>query len=374
MEPRYEALLPLGRGGLSQVYFGVLHGARGYVRPVVLKVAIGGEDGDEALVREAHVSSRLNHPNLVHVYELFQGDLGLTLAMEYSPGISLHTLVRALAHEGVRMPWAVAARIVADAARGLAHAHRARDDDGRPLGILHRDVSLANLLVTEDGFTKVLDFGIARSALAAVTALDVVKGTVGYMSPEQARGETLTSRTDVFSLGVVLHELLSGRPLFSSADPHAAMQAVVTAPIPPLPTDLPPSLHDIVAHMLVRDPSHRTSTMDALADGLEIAATGWGGSSRDVAMLLASECGSILTQRRDHVRALLAGGRAALPRRRAEHAGTLMLLESAFDIAIPESISAEHPPLDEGVDTFVDHGDETTLDPPEGVLPPRRPR
>ncbi|RLB55873.1 MAG: hypothetical protein DRJ42_05020 [Deltaproteobacteria bacterium] len=339
---RYDALLPLGSGPLAQVAFGVLRGARGYRRPIVLKRAIvGSPEAEEALTREAHVAARLNHPNLIHVYELFEQSGQLILAMEYAAGPSLLVLRERVAAGGGRMPWAVAARIVADAARGLSHAHRARDDQGAPLGIIHRDVSPKNLVVTEDGITKVLDFGIARSAFASVTRVAVVKGTLGYLSPEQATGAPLSQRTDVFSLGTVLVELLTGRSLFQGADARATMEAVLRVPVPPLPPELPPSVGDVVAAMMARDPSHRTVALDHVADTLEAASANSGGSHRDVAAFVEAECGALLAHRRDRVRALLGGDDAAPPRLTGnDETSTLVLLEAALGAP---SLDEEHP-------------------------------
>lgn len=359
---RYVTVVRLGPGGMSELSLGVLLGAAGYRRPVVLKRARGA-DAEElaaarrALVREAHVAAMLNHPNVVHVYELTEGAEGLTLAMEYLPGVSVQGLLAHLEREGGALAWPIAARIVADAARGLAHAHRARAADGRPLDVVHRDVSPKNLVVTEDGITKVVDFGIAHSALREDTAHVMVKGTAGYLSPEQARGDEVDWRSDVFSLGIVLYELASGRNPFVRPRVDQTMSAIVNEAAPQLPDELPAPMRDLAARMVAKHPSHRRLEMSEVADLLETLAIGHGGGHRDVAALLVAELGAQLEGRRARVRDLLAGASieapaAALP----EHTGTIVLLEHVLDHAVV-SISDEHRPLggaDEISDTIAD--------------------
>jgi len=333
----YIPLLRLGSGGMSDVYFGVLRGAEGFQRAVVLKRALSEEltgmaGGREALAFEAHVGAALAHPNIVHIYELLDAPEGLMLAMEYLPGVSVATLMRRLVTQQARPPWPIAARIVADAARGLDHAHHARGVDNEPLGVVHRDVSPGNLLVTDDGITKVLDFGIARHAMREVTKETVVKGTPGYLAPEQVYAHPLDWRADVFSLGVVLHELLSGRPLFHRQDLRETFHAIVAAPIGRPPSDVPDDVADVVQLMLARDRDHRRVTMGEVADRLEIAATGRGGSHRDVAALLRAELGERLDRRSSNVRKLLSG---VVPRASRAGAGvdgsTMFLIESSLD-------------------------------------------
>lgn len=376
---RYLTLVHLGPGGMSELSLGVLLGAAGYRRPVVLKRARGA-DAEEltaarrALVREAHVAAMLNHPNVVHVYELTEGSEGLTLAMEYLPGVSVQGLLAHLEREGGELPWPVAARIVADAARGLAHAHKARGADGRPLGVVHRDVSPKNLLVTEDGITKVVDFGIASSALREDTAHVMVKGTAGYLSPEQARGGDVDWRSDVFSLGIVLHELATGRNPFVRGRIDQTMSAIVNEAAPPLPDVLPAPLRDLGARMLAKQPSHRRLDMSEIADVLETLAIGHGGGHRDVAALLVAELGPQLEGRRARVRDMLAGASVAAPQAAlSEHTGTIVLLEHVLDHAVV-SISDQHRPLggpDEISDTIADDSYENAETTPRKSKGPR---
>ncbi len=302
----------LGRGGMADVYFGALKGAEGFIRPVVLKRAVGGrgataEQAREGLIQESRLCGLLNHPHVVHIYDLFESEQGLTLAMEYVQGTSLQSLVELLREEGGQIPWAVASRMGADVARGLHHAHHATAPDGSPLAVIHRDVSPKNLLITEDGVTKVADFGIARSSLRELTATAIVKGTPSYFSPEQARGEPLDWRTDVFSLGVVLHELFSQHYLFLKASPIATMKAILRESPPPLPDTIPRTVRTLVKHMLTKRVDQRELSMGEVADTLETAIAGRGGSERDVAQFLQAECSAQIQARRQRVSELLTG-------------------------------------------------------------------
>jgi len=227
---RYQRLARLASGGTADIYVGILSGAAGYEKPVVLKRARGSKGtglGNDGLLREGLIGAALNHPNVIHVYELTELDGELHLVMELIEGISLEALQSELALTGGSIPWPVAARIARDAALGLDHAHRATDPKGYPLEVIHRDVSPKNLVVQRSGVTKVVDFGIARSTLSELTREPVVKGTASYLSPEQAVGDPLGPSTDVFSLGIVLHEMVSGLPLFQRDDLRQTMTAIV---------------------------------------------------------------------------------------------------------------------------------------------------
>jgi len=353
MEGRYKLLMPLGAGAMGEVFFGVLHGVAGYRRPVVLKRARPSESGARAaLIGEARVASALNHPNVVHVYELCDGPDGLVLAMEYLPGVSLRSLTDRTQALDSTIPWAIGCRIVADAARGLHHAHRARGPDGAPLAIVHRDVNPGNLLVSEEGLTKVVDFGIARSTLRSMSGL--VRGTLGYLSPEQASGAAVDAGSDVFSLGVVLHELLKGERLFPGATVLESVTSIMKDPIPDLHRRVPGPVADIVARMLVRPVERRSIQMEEVAEGLEAVCTPQGGAHRDVAALLRAVCGVQLEHRRALVRQVLGN---PVPMNPSEVLGnddsTLAIIDVAFDRSLP--VTGTH------TDTDLEFDDEDTV-------------
>ena len=305
---RYRPVVRLGVGGMAEIWLGVLEGARRIRKPVVLKKPLGGYQGaqdEDSLAAEAALTSQLSHPNIVHAYELVETHDGLMLAMEYLYGLSLRQIQDHFALERARLDWPVALRIAIDAAQGLHHAHRLVGDDGRSLGIIHRDVSPDNLMVTEQGATKVLDFGIATLGGEQSEHLRV-KGTLGYLSPEQVRGDSLDCRTDIFSLGVVLHEMLTGRRLFDRETPSAAARAPIEGEIPSLDPSLPAAVRATVQRMLTRTASERERSLAAVIADLEASLPLGRGATRDVAAMLRAELGPRLDRRRRALRRLLS--------------------------------------------------------------------
>ena len=340
---RYVPLLRLGVGALADIYLGLLRGPAGFERVVVLKRALASAvaNADEAigaLVAEARIVGSLQHPNVVAVHELVETPEGMTLVLEYLPGISVHGLLSATRRQGTTIPWPMACRIIADAARGLDHAHRAKDVHGRSLGVVHRDVTPRNMLVTEEGITKMVDFGIARAqpvdGARKRTKPGYFKGTAAYCSPEQIRGRALDARSDVFSLGVVLHELLSGQPLFHRPDREETFRAILQGPTP-APPQGSSIVKDLLVSMLARDVQHRTITMGEVADLLESAildtrSDAWC-SHASLRMWLEAEVGESMERRRERVRSLVAAGIRG-PDSEAFHDGhTLVTLEAALD-------------------------------------------
>lgn len=214
----------------------------------------------EELAREGALLKALSHPNIVRVL-----DVGPAyIVLEHLVGRDLARILRT----PDPLPVPIALRIAVDAARGLAAVHGSTDASGRPLAIVHRDVAPDNLFVTTDGTTKVIDFGIARSALPSrATATGIVRGKLGYISPERALGRPFDHRSDIFSLGVVLHELLSGRPLFPRTSVDAAVGIVVLPPARRPPLD--PGLVSVLMRALARDPELRYASVAAMADDLE---------------------------------------------------------------------------------------------------------
>jgi serine/threonine-protein kinase len=271
---RYRLLATLGRGGMADVYLGAAAGPAGFNKLVVIKRLRSGTD-DPALVEmfldEARLAARLNHPNIVHTYEVEESPEGYLLVMEYLEGQSLRRMAKAMrAHEG-RFDPVLAAHLIGDVLEGLHYVHEMRDYDGSPLGIVHRDVSPQNIFVTYDGTVKVLDFGIAKGALNATeTQSGVLKGKVSYMAPEQVGGSAIDRRADIFSVGVVLWELLTGEKLFKG-DMMEALRSVMSSPIPvpsSLARDVPYELDDIVLKALARDPDDRFETALAMNKAL----------------------------------------------------------------------------------------------------------
>jgi hypothetical protein len=237
----------------------------------VKRIAIG--DVSSARIRmfvdEAKVSVLLDHPNIVRVYDIACEDGFLYMVMEYLRGWDVEQLV---ALSPAPMPLRAVMRLAIDACNGLAGVHAATDATGGPLGLVHRDVSPSNLFVTDAGLLKILDFGVAKSVLQeGRTSTGIVKGKAAYMSPEQCRGDAVDVRSDLFSLGIVLHELLTGARLFEAETIADAMEAVQHRFIPPPQRDdaaLPDELVAVVMRALQRDRRMRHQTAEELARDL----------------------------------------------------------------------------------------------------------
>ncbi|AKF03719.1 serine/threonine-protein kinase [Sandaracinus amylolyticus] len=261
----------LARGGMADVY---LARDRASGAHVALKViAADVEVVQRELEHEARAATCVRHPNVAATIAAGVDAGRAFLVMEHVDGVSVRDLLGALTR--VVVPIAVRLHVVAGAARGLDAAHEARDARGAPLGLVHRDVSPSNLLLARSGEVRVIDFGIAKTRERATqTRLGVLKGKLSYMSPEQAAGARLDARSDLFSLGIVLHELLSERKLFAAASPAELRRLVVRAEIPPLPAHVPAPIAELVAAMLQRDPASRPASAREIAETLERALRG----------------------------------------------------------------------------------------------------
>lgn len=271
---RYTLLKRLGAGGMGEVFLAQPADREGSNRFVVVKTLLPQLAEDERLVqmflKEARLAAQLDHPNICRVLDLGQQDGVLFMALEHVRGVDLQKLQRD-AVDGVPVP--LATRIVADAARGLHHAHRLEDDDGVLVGLVHRDVSPHNLLVGFDGQVKVIDFGLAKTVgLAQQSHTGSLKGKFAYMSPEMVRAERIDLRVDVFALGIVLHELLTGRRLFRQDSDVATLAAIVRCEVPrpgEINPKVPPELDEIVLKALARERPKRFQSAGELADALD---------------------------------------------------------------------------------------------------------
>jgi serine/threonine-protein kinase len=257
----------LGQGGMAQVFLARAFGASGFERHIAIKILREELRGDVELERliiaEARVGARLAHRNLVPVEDLGIHEGTYFLKMPYVPGVTLRALGRADAP--------LAAYVAEEIALGLLALHRASDGDGRPLGLVHRDVTPTNILCSTSGEVRLADYGVVKAtARAAVTRGNLVKGKVAYLSPEQVRGEPLGAASDHFSLGVTLVELITGARPFDGETPHQTMQRIEAAE-PPHLSSLPPSLATIFARCLARDPAARFDSDDALVAALAAA-------------------------------------------------------------------------------------------------------
>ncbi|ABS25603.1 serine/threonine-protein kinase [Anaeromyxobacter sp. Fw109-5] len=273
---KYRLLEPLASGGMADVWRAEVSLAAGVVKEVALKLVRGEHEADGDFVRmfieEARLASRLGHANVVQVFEFDQVDGRYYIAMELVRGHHLGRVVERARERGERLGLARAVHLGAEVAKALAYAHRL-SEGGRPLGLVHRDVSPHNVLVSFEGEVKLADFGIARAmGQAGLTAPGTLKGKLAYMAPEQARGEAVDARADVFALGVVLWELCAGRRLFARESEAATLGAVLedAAVSPPSAwnEEVPPELDAAVLGALERDPARRTRSAEDLARAL----------------------------------------------------------------------------------------------------------
>ncbi len=263
----FDVVRRLGMGGMAEVFLAKKRGAQGTYKLLVLKRILPEHMSSRRFrvmfAEEAQLATRLNHPNIVQVYD-FQdyGDDGQLLSMEYVDGPDLKALSRAAKTKSKKLPPEVAAYIIGEVAKGLHYAHERKDERGEPLDIVHRDVSPQNVLLSYDGAIKVADFGIASANLFR-EEVGVLKGKTGYMSPEQARAQKVDRRTDIYSLGVVLHELLTGRPLHGDLDGDELLAAVRAGRVEPPSTyaiGIPAELDELTLKALSPNPDQRFNT------------------------------------------------------------------------------------------------------------------
>ena len=277
---RYVLLERIGSGGMAEVFRAVAHGMEGFQRTFVLKRIradhSSAADFVDMFVNEARISSLLNHENVVQTYEFGEIDGCYFLTMEYLRGKDLSSILRKLYARKEALDPAIAAFMGLQVARGLAYAHSLTLPGGEPLNIVHRDVTPSNIMLLRAGGVKLLDFGIAKTQgkfnLAENTETGICKGKLPYLSPEQVNGHPLDRRSDVFGLGVVMWEALTGRRLFLGRTDFETMQNVLERPIPPpsmLRPSIPTALDYIVVRALERDPQRRYPDAKVLADELE---------------------------------------------------------------------------------------------------------
>jgi serine/threonine-protein kinase len=303
---------------MATVYLARATGAGGFSREVAVKVLdtqdAAQEPGTlaETMLGEARLAARVRHPAVVPVLDVGDSSAGPYLVMEYVEGDSLANLLQALRTAGDRLPSAIALKILCDAFDGLHAAHEARDEDGRPLGIVHRDFSPQNILVGTDGATRLTDFGIARSVdREQYTRTGVVRGKLGYMSPEQAQGLPLDRTTDVWSAGVVAWEVFAGKRLFSG-EPVPTLMRILNQVPPALSSvtpDVPPAISDVIAAALHRDAAQRMSSAGELRRRLLAACAGWTepASNEEVADFVQTVAAANLRELRERARLARSG-------------------------------------------------------------------
>jgi serine/threonine protein kinase len=321
---KYEILALLALGGTAEIYLARIGGAAGFEKYVVVKCLHDHLADDAEFVKmfldEARLAAHLDHSNIVQTMELGEHEHRYYMVMEFLAGMSLAMMVRRAAERvpGGRIPVPLVLNIIAQACAGLHYAHE-RVVNGKPLNIVHRDISPQNLVVSFEGVVKLVDFGIAKAELRETrTQSGTIKGKFAYMSPEQCVATNVDRRTDVFALGVIAHELLTGRRLFKKPSPYETYQAVIECAVEPpsrIDPSLDPALDPIIMRALAKDKDRRYATAEELGDALlgYLHQRGISSGPGDVSRFFEASFGQEIDEHGARMRELISGRAAAEP-------------------------------------------------------------
>lgn len=277
---KYEVVTQLSVGGMAELFLGFTSGPGGFRKYVVIKRILpdvrDNEQFERMFLDEARITAAFNHPNIAQVFDLGQEDDGLYLAMEFIAGQNLNQITGACLRRKEVLPIGFTLSVARDVCMALHYAHTFTAPSGEPSPVIHRDVAQKNIMVTYDGVVKLLDFGIAKAKGSLErTSAGTVKGTTGYMSPEQVRGDKLDGRSDLFSVGVMMHELITGARLFAGKDERDEMLKILEAPIPwpsHVAPHVPESVSKVVMQALERSREKRFLNGRDMARAIEAAA------------------------------------------------------------------------------------------------------
>lgn len=332
---RYEAMFHIASGGMAEVFAARLRGPAGFEKLVAIKRLLPDHTDDNFVTMfkdEARLAAQITSPHVVQTLELgrSEADGALYLVMELVVGVTLFELCVSVLSSPLRLvPVPIAAEIVAQAARGMGDAHNATTRTGEPLEVVHRDISPQNILCGVDGRIRVTDFGIARAVSRRTeTAAGQLKGKVAYVSPEQARGKPLDHRSDVFSLGVVAWEVLTGKSLFNTGDAMETIKRALTLDVPSpreLRPDIPEPLARAVMWALERDLSRRCPSATAFEDAVRTAFRP--ASRADLANFVRGHGGDQLHRIQREIRAVEKG----------DHGAVLMPLKGSESRIVPNA-------------------------------------
>jgi serine/threonine-protein kinase len=315
---KYEILALLALGGTAEIYLARIGGAAGFEKYVVVKCLHDHLADDAEFVKmfldEARLAAHLDHSNIVQTMELGEHEHRYYMVMEFLAGLSLAMMVRRASERlpGGRIPVPLVLNMVAQACAGLHYAHE-RVVNGKPLNIVHRDISPQNLVVSFEGVVKLVDFGIAKAELRETrTQSGTIKGKFAYMSPEQCIATNVDRRTDVFALGVIAHEMLTGRRLFKKPSPYETYQAVIECAVEPpsrLDPKLDPKLDPIIMRAVAKDKDRRYSTAEELGDAIlgYLHQRGISSGPADVSRFFDSSFGQEIEEHGARMRELIAG-------------------------------------------------------------------
>lgn len=267
-QQRYRVIERLAAGGMAEVFIAESAGIEGFKKQVAIKRVLPSLSEKKRFIAmfldEARLSANLTHSNVAQVFDIGVGDSAYFIVMEYVDGADLKAVIEQLRKEGRVFPVEHACYIAEKLCEGLTYAHELCGSDGKPLEIIHRDMSPPNVLITKHGEVKIVDFGLARAtSQLEKSEAGIIKGKFGYLSPEAAKGAEIDARTDIFAVGIILWEMLSGRRLFQGETDMGTVRLVQAADIPPLRSlnpAVPEALERILARALARDPAARYAT------------------------------------------------------------------------------------------------------------------
>jgi eukaryotic-like serine/threonine-protein kinase len=275
----YEVLSKLAEGGMAELFLARWSGGAGARRHVVLKRISKSRATDTQYVQmflnEARLAAQLRHPNIAQVFDIGRLGASYFFTMEYVHGVTVQQLLQTVVDRGIKVPIGAVLAVVAGTAAGLQHAHEQRGANGQSLGIVHRDISPSNLIVSYEGHLKVVDFGVAKAMGRPETQAGEIKGKVGYLSPEQCRMQKIDRRSDLYSLGVVMWEMLTLLRLWQRDTAFGTLAAIATEVPPSVSTmrfDIPPEVDALVRRLLTLDPDDRFQSALEVVDAVEIVA------------------------------------------------------------------------------------------------------
>ncbi len=315
---KYEILALLALGGTAEIYLARIGGAAGFEKYVVVKCLHDHLADDTEFVKmfldEARMAAMLDHSNIVQTFELGEYQNRYYMVMEFLGGLSLAMVVRRASERlaGGMLPMPLVLNIAAQACAGLHYAHE-RTANGKPLNMVHRDISPQNLVISFEGVVKVVDFGIARAELRETkTKAGTIKGKFAYMSPEQCVATNVDRRTDVFALGVIVHELLTGRRLFKRNSPYETYQAVIECAVAPpsqINNQLDPAIDEVVMRAVAKDKENRYPTAEAFGDAMlgYLHHRGKGSGGNELGRFFEEQFSQELEEHGERMRELIAG-------------------------------------------------------------------
>src|SRR4051812_17064911 len=315
---KFDILALLALGGTAEIYLARIGGAAGFEKYVVVKCLHDHLADDAEFVKmfldEARLAAHLDHSNIVQTMELGQHEGRYYMVMEFLAGLSLAMIIRRVAERlpSTRIPVPLVLNILAQSCAGLHYAHE-KAMNGRALNIVHRDISPQNLVISFEGVVKVVDFGIAKAEMREThTRSGTIKGKFAYMSPEQCVANNVDRRTDVFALGVIGHELLTGHRLFKRPSPYETYQSVIECDVKPPSTierDVDPALDAVIMRALTKDKDERYPSAEAFGDALlgYLHHRGIGSGPGDVSRFFDGYFGQELEEHSTRMRELISG-------------------------------------------------------------------